>query len=102
MSSRLDLGTQQISCHDIPVQVDLHPSAFKHGLSAADIRQAWKAGEHRQVWLEDDQPARLLRVGTDMAGRPIELVALVFDQERILIIHAMKARKKSIDATKGG
>lgn len=54
------------------------------------------------MWLEDDQPARLLRVGTDMAGRPIELVALVFDQERILIIHAMKARKKSIDATKGG
>lgn len=77
----------------------LHPSAFNHGLTAADIEHAWLTGEHLQVRLEDDRPERILRVGTDHAGRPIEVVALVFDQQRVLIIHAMRARKVSLDAT---
>lgn len=31
-------------------------------------------------------------IGVDPAGRPIELVTLVFDDGHELIIHAMKAR----------
>jgi len=81
------------------VLVSLHPAAFKHGLSAMDIEHAWVTGEVRQARLDDDQPQRILRVGTDQTGRPIELVALVFDQRRALIIHAMPARKASLDAT---
>jgi nickel-dependent lactate racemase len=81
------------------VLVSPHRSAFRHGLTAEDIEHAWTTGAVRQVRLEDDHPERVLRVGTDSAGRPIEVVALVFDQDRILIIHAMKARKVALDAT---
>lgn len=81
--------------------VSLHPSAFRHGLTAQDIEHAWTTGEHRQVRLGDDHPERVLRVGTDSAGRPIEVVALIFDQQRTLLIHAMKARKVALDVTEG-
>lgn len=93
------MDERTFACHDIGVLVSLHPSAFKHGLTAQDIEHAWSTGEGRQVRLQDDHPDRILRVGTDEAGRPIELVALVFDQERALIIHAMKARRVSLEAT---
>ena len=79
--------------------VQIHPSAFKHGLTAETITHAWSTGSHRQLRIEDDQPERYLRIGTDKAGRPIELVALVFDQQRALIIHAMPARKSTLKAT---
>ncbi len=95
-----------VSCRDLErfvtrycVLVSLHPSAFRHGLTTQDIEHAWTTGEHRQVRLEDDHPERVLRVGTDSAGRPIEVVVLIFDQQRTLIIHAMKARNVSLDAT---
>lgn len=77
----------------------LHPSAFKHGLTAETITYAWHTGSTRQTRLEDDQPERYLRIGLDDAGRPIELIALVFDQQRTLIIHAMPARKATLKAT---
>lgn len=77
----------------------MHPAAFKHGLTSQDITHAWRTGHARQARLEDDQPERYLRIGTDTAGRPIELVALVFDQQRTLIIHAMAARKSTLKAT---
>ena len=93
------MDVPSVSCHDIEVLIAFHPSAFRHGLTAEDIEHAWTTGQHRQGRLEDDHPERLLRVGTDPAGRPIEVVALIFDQERALIIHAMKARKVSLDAT---
>lgn len=79
--------------------VSIHQSALKHGLAVEDILHAWTTSEHRQVRLEDHHVERRLRVGTDAAGRPIELVAMIFDQERALIIHAMKARRVSLNAT---
>ncbi|GEM_PF-1246929 len=72
---------------------------FKHGLSAKTITHAWSAGSPRQVRIEDDQPERFPRIGTDDAGRPIELMALVFDQQRTLSIYAMPARKSTLKAT---
>ncbi|KLO63759.1 toxin [Dermacoccus sp. 147Ba] len=81
--------------------VTLHPSAFKHGLSAEDVTQAWMTGFARQARLEDDQPERYLRIGVDTKGRPVEVVALVFDQKRTLIIHAMPVRKATLDLLEG-
>lgn len=77
----------------------LHAAAFKHGLTAETITYAWRTGASRQVRIEDDQPERYMRIGIDEVGRPIELVALVFDQQRTLIIHAMLARKTTLKAT---
>lgn len=74
----------------------VHATALKHGVSAEDAVQAasWP------IWVEeldDDSPARQLRLGFDMQGRLLETVVLVFDSGNELVIHAMKARPQMLD-----
>ncbi|RKE59965.1 toxin [Microbacterium sp. AG238] len=74
----------------------VHDSALKHGVSAEDAVQAasWP------IWVEeldDDSPARQLRLGFDAQGRLLETVVLVFDSGNELVIHAMKARPQMLD-----
>jgi len=71
--------------------VKIHESALKHGISPEDAVQAasWP------VWIEDlndNSPARQLRLGFETRGRLLETVVLVFDSGNELLIHAMKAR----------
>ena len=73
-----------------------HETALKHGVSAEDAVQAasWP------IWVEeldDDSPARQLRLGFDAQGRLLETVVLVFDSGNELVIHAMKARPQMLD-----
>ncbi|MCB1256748.1 MAG: hypothetical protein KDB26_06565 [Microthrixaceae bacterium] len=74
----------------------VHPSALKHGIDTVDAIHAatWA------VWIEDldeDSPARQLRLGFDTRGRMLETVVLVFDSGNELVIHAMKARPQVLD-----
>ncbi len=74
----------------------LHPAALKHGISPEDTLQAagWP------LWIEDlddDSPARQLRLGFDTKGRLLETVVLVFDSGAELVIHSMKARPQMLD-----
>ena len=74
----------------------VHRSAFKHGIDPEDVIQAatWA------TWIEDlddDSPARQLRLGFDTRGRLLETVVLVFDSGNELVIHAMKARPEMLD-----
>ncbi len=74
----------------------VHPSALKHGIDPEDAIQAatWA------TWIEDldeDSPARQLRLGFDTRGRLLETVVLVFDSGNELVIHAMKARPQMLD-----
>lgn len=74
----------------------VHDSALKHGVLPDDAIHAatWA------LWLEDlddDSPARQLRLGFDTQGRLPETVVLVFDSGNELIIHAMKARPQMLD-----
>lgn len=74
----------------------VHDSALRHGVSSEDSIQAasWP------TWIEsidDDSPARELRLGFDTHGRLIETVVLVFDSGNELIIHAMKARPQMLE-----
>lgn len=74
----------------------VHPSARKHGVEPEDAIHAatWA------LWveeLEDDSPARQLRLGFDTQGRLLETVVLVFDSGNELVIHAMKARPQMLD-----
>tara|TARA_R110002020_G_scaffold39986_2_gene118254 strand:- start:1441 stop:1680 length:240 start_codon:yes stop_codon:yes gene_type:complete len=76
--------------------VRVHDTALKHGVSAEDAVQAasWP------IWVEeldDDSPARQLRLGFDAQGRLLETVVLVFDSGNELVIHAMKARPQMLD-----
>jgi hypothetical protein len=66
-------------------------------LSADEVVGLWSVGLE-DTWLDDHDPSRLLRVCLDEAGRPWELVALVFDGgARRLVIHAMPLRKVTIE-----
>ena len=74
----------------------VHPPARKHGIDPQDAIQAatWA------TWIEDlddDSPARQLRLGFDTHGRMLETVVLVFDSGNELVIHAMKARPQMLD-----
>ena len=74
----------------------VHPSARKHGIEPEDAIHAatWA------TWIEDlddDSPARQLRLGFDTRGRMLETVVLDFDSGNELVIHAMKARPAMLD-----
>ena len=76
--------------------MNVHDSALKHGVLREDAIKAatWA------VWIEDldeNSPARQLRLGFDTRGRLLETVVLVFDSGNELVIHAMKARPQMID-----
>jgi hypothetical protein len=78
-------------------EVRAHPSALRHGLTADEVIGLWSVGLE-DTWLDDLDPTRLLRIGLDEAGRPWELVGLVFDSgTRHLVIHAMPLRKGTIE-----
>ncbi|MEP7765493.1 toxin [Sanguibacter sp. 25GB23B1] len=74
----------------------VHPSARKHKISEAD---ALHAAIHTVyvAYLDDDSPARQLRLGFNTAGLLLELVVLQFDSGDEMIIHAMKARQQYLD-----
>ena len=74
----------------------VHHSALKHGVHPSDAINAatWA------LWVEDlddDSPARQLRLGFDTQGRLLETVVLLFDSGNELVIHAMRARPHFLD-----
>ena len=76
--------------------MNVYDPALKHGVLHEDAIQAatWA------VWIEDldeNSPARQLRLGFDTRGRLLETVVLIFDSGNELVIHAMKARPQMID-----
>ena len=48
-------------------------------------------------YLDDESPARQLRLGFDSTGRLLETAVLVFDSGHELLIHAMKCRTEYLD-----
>lgn len=76
--------------------MEVHASALKHGIDAADARAAATNAVY-VAYLDEDSPARQLRLGFDNAGRLLELVVLTFDSGDQMIIHAMKARQQYLD-----
>lgn len=69
----------------------VHETARKHGVAPDDALHAAEQAV-LVVDLDDDSPARQLRLGFDTTGRVLETVVLRFDSGNELLIHAMKAR----------
>ncbi|MDN6554502.1 MAG: hypothetical protein L0K48_05985 [Bifidobacterium mongoliense] len=80
---------------------DLHDSARKHyQRDRLDDTAVLYAATHvlnSRPLDDEDDPRRWLMIGTDPAGRLLELVALIYDDGYELIIHAMKARTQYLD-----
>lgn len=74
----------------------VHDSARKHGVESED---AVHAARHALFVsdLDEDDPARQLRLGFDTEGRLLEVVVLRFDSGNELLIHVMKARGQYLD-----
>ena len=73
----------------------LYKSAFKHGLSEADIEWAF-LHTIRNGLLEDYEDKYLL-IGFDTRGNPIEVMYNRIDEERLNVFHAMKCRKAFLE-----
>lgn len=74
----------------------VHDSATKHGIDPQDAIQAAENAVFVSD-LDEDSPARQLRLGFDAAGRILEVVVLRFDSGNELVIHAMRARRQYLD-----
>jgi hypothetical protein len=75
--------------------VNVHDSARKHGVDPDDAVHAAKHAVFVSD-LDEDSPARQLRLGFDAAGRLLEVV-VGFDEGNELLIHAMRARREYLD-----
>jgi uncharacterized DUF497 family protein len=77
----------------------VHASALKHGVSAQSIREVFTtAFETDSAMLEDDDPPRWIMVGFDNSGRQLEVGALLRADDTYLAIHAMRARRSTVNA----
>jgi hypothetical protein len=74
--------------------VEIHPSARKHGITDEDILHVINYRLVTTDLGDDDTPYRLLTLGPDPAGNILEVIVLIFDDDRRMAIHAMPIRPK--------
>jgi hypothetical protein len=67
------------------------PSAFKHGITEPDIRNAFEQRIYDHS-LPGDEEKNLL-IGLDLNGNLLEILYNVLDDDGINVFHAMKCRK---------
>jgi hypothetical protein len=79
----------------VDINIIFRQSAFKHGVSEADIRQAFKIPEYDAVFEEGD-PTKNLLIGFDCNANPLEILYNVIDENTVQVFHAMKCRSALI------
>ena len=63
------------------------PSAFKHGVTEADIY--WAFTTARYDLPDENDPEKRLLIGFNRAGNPLEIMYNELDDGRINVFHAM-------------
>jgi hypothetical protein len=66
------------------------PSAFKHGVTEADIRNAYKIRIHDR--LLEDGSNKYGFIGFNRVGNPVEVFYNPIDEDTIKVYHAMVMR----------
>jgi uncharacterized DUF497 family protein len=72
------------------VVVTFVPSAFKHGITRADIYHVLNNAEYDDV-LDDDNEKHLV-LGFDSKTNLLEILYNVIDEQTVRVFHAMKCR----------
>jgi hypothetical protein len=67
-------------------------SAFKHGVSESNIRNAMATFLYDEADVDDAN--KFLLIGFDLQGNLLEVIYNVIDDETINVFHAMKCRKE--------
>lgn len=83
------------------VRVVIHSSAHRHGVPEADIAHALSR-PHFVGILALEPTHRQLVLGPSSSGNPLELVVLLLDDDRALVIHAMKMRRQYLHLWREG
>jgi hypothetical protein len=71
--------------------MEIHSSAYRHGLTGAEIQHAWDNALAFHDIDTDHEPTKSLCIGPDTAGNLLELLFLQLADDE-LIIHAMPLR----------
>jgi len=75
-------------------------SAFKHGVTEADIRHAFETSCYEGQYQEHTNV--LLLLGFDLNANPVEILYNVFVDDGINVFHAMPCQKKFYHLFEGG
>ena len=81
----------KLQIDDLIVNVEILPSATKHGLSKEDILGALERSIYDETLQSD--PNKTLSIGYDGEARLLEIIFHVISDEYIIVFHAMKCRK---------
>jgi uncharacterized DUF497 family protein len=72
------------------------PSAFKHGISAENIR--WVLSHHlADGTIEETDENRYVAIGFDKSGNLLEIMYNHIDEQTVKVFHAMKCRRQFED-----
>ena len=77
------------------VNVEVLPSAIKHGMTKEDILYALERSIYDETL--DTDPNKTLSIGYDMNARLLEVIFHVLSDEQIVVFHAMRCRKYYIE-----
>ena len=85
----------KVKIADLLIDVEILPSATKHGLSKEDILSALERSIYDETLQTD--PNKTLSIGYDKNARLLEVIFHVLSDEYIVVFHAMKCRKSYIE-----
>ena len=72
--------------------MEIHKAAHRHGVSDEDILHAIAYAIEVLDLEPDADPPKVLAIGPDTAANLLEVIWLVLDDDRVLVIHAMPLR----------
>jgi hypothetical protein len=75
----------------VEVAIELHQSAYKHGISEADIKRAVQNVIYDDI--VDGFDEKHLLLGFDSSGNLLEILYNFIDEQSISVFHVMKCRK---------
>jgi hypothetical protein len=89
---RLCVFIEKKYTHLMEQNISFHKSAFKHDVTEADVRWAFKTFVFEEP-IEGEEDKDLL-VGYDLAGNPLEILFNEVGKNAYYVFHAMKCRKQ--------
>ena len=81
------------------LEIEFSLSAFKHGATEEDIRNALITLLYDEAWTSDE--SKFLLIGFDLNQALIEVMYVITDDATVLVFHAMKCRKEYLNILGG-
>jgi uncharacterized DUF497 family protein len=79
------------------IEIVFVPAAFKHGISAENIRWALENYLIYGIIAEENDKTKYLAIGFDKYGRLLEVMYNYIDEQTVTVFHAMRCRRQFYD-----